>query len=141
FHPEGMRGFNGSGVDGDNGALRIKEYTHHANAETCIAVQIENVEALHDVENIAAVRHVDVLSIGPADLSQSLGMLGDWNNAALWEAIERVAKAARGHGIHWAILPLHADMAKRCVDLGCRMLSLGVDTWIVQRGIRAFKKE
>ena len=141
FHPEGMRGFNGSGVDGNYGALPIKEYTRKANAETFIAIQIENVEALNDVEKIAAVPNIDVLFIGPADLSQSLGMLGDWNNPALWQAIERVAKAARSHGIHWAILPLHADMAKRCVDLGCRMLSLGVDTWIVQRGIRAFKKE
>ena len=138
FHPQGLRGFNGSGVDGRYGAMRPGEYVTKANAETFIAIQIEHFEAVEAVEQIAAVPHVDVLFIGPADLGQSLGVLGDWNNPKIWQAIERVAKAAHDHGIHWAILPPSADFAKRCVDLGCRMLSLGLDTWVVQRGIRAF---
>jgi 4-hydroxy-2-oxoheptanedioate aldolase len=141
FHPQGLRGFNGSGVDGRYGTMRPKEYTEKANAETFIAIQIEHVDALSEVEQIAAIPHVDVLFIGPADLGQSMGILGEWTNPIIWQAIERVAKAAREHGIHWAILPPDADFARRCVDLGCRMLSLGLDTWVVQRGIRAFKKE
>jgi 4-hydroxy-2-oxoheptanedioate aldolase len=141
FHPQGLRGFNGSGVDGRYGTIPPKEYVARANAETFIAIQIENVEAVAEVDQIAAVPHVDMLFIGPADLSQSMGILGDWTNPKLWQAIERVAKAARDHGIHWAILPLDAEFAKACVALGCRMLSLGLDTWVVQRGIRAFKKE
>jgi 4-hydroxy-2-oxoheptanedioate aldolase len=141
FHPQGLRGFNGSGVDGRYGTLAPKEYAEKANAETFIAIQIEHVDALNDVEQIAAVAHVDVLFIGPADLGQSMGLLGDWNNSKIWSAIERVARAARAHHIHWAILPPNLEYARRCVDLGCRMLSLGLDTWAVQRGIRAFKKE
>jgi 4-hydroxy-2-oxoheptanedioate aldolase len=141
FHPQGLRGFNGSGVDGRYATLAPKDYTARANAETFIAIQIENVEALDEVEQIAAVPHVDVLFIGPADLSQSMGILGEWTNPKLWQAIERVAKAARARGIHWAILPLDAEFANACVALGCRMLSLGLDTWMVQRGIRAFKEE
>jgi 2-dehydro-3-deoxyglucarate aldolase/4-hydroxy-2-oxoheptanedioate aldolase len=141
FHPQGLRGFNGSGYDGRYATLPPKDYVAKANAETLIAIQIENVEALAEVEQIAAVPHVDVLFIGPADLSQSMGILGDWANPRLWEGIERVAQAAKSHGIHWAILPLDAEFARRCVALGCRMLSLGLDTWVVQRGIRAFKKE
>lgn len=141
FYPQGLRGFNGSGVDGRYGSLPAKEYVGKANAETFIAIQIEHIDAVDAVEEIAAVPHVDVLFIGPGDLSQSMGILGDWNNPKIWQAIERVAKAAHGHGIHWAILPPSADYARRCVDLGCRMLSLGLDTWVVQRGIRAFKQE
>jgi 4-hydroxy-2-oxoheptanedioate aldolase len=141
FHPQGVRGFNGSGIDGRYAALPAKEYVAKANAETFLAIQIENAEALGDVERIAAVPHVDVLFIGPADLSQSLGILGDWDHPKLWHAIERVAKAASAHAIHWAILPLHAEFSQRCVDLGCRMVSLGLDTWVVQRGIRSFKSE
>jgi len=141
FYPQGFRGYNGSGVDGRYATMPPQEYVQKANAETFIVIQIENVEALADVEQIAAVPHIDVLFIGPADLSQSMGILGDWNNPQLWQAIERIAKAAHANNIHWAILPPNAEFAQRCVELGCRMLSLGLDTWIVQRGIRAFKKE
>jgi len=41
----------------------------------------------------------------------------------------------------WAILPLTAAHAHRCVEMGCRMLSLGVDTWVIARGLRAFQDE
>ena len=51
------------------------------------------------------------------------------------------AITASAQGKHWAILPPNAAYAQRCVDLGCRMLSLGLDVWAVQRGVRAFQKE
>lgn len=51
----------------------------------------------------------------------------------LWQALERVAAACRAAGIHWAILPRDADTARRCVALGCRMLSL------VRRGLKDFQ--
>ena len=105
FHPQGLRGYNGSGVDGRYGALAPKEYTEKANAETFIAIQIEHVDALNEVEQIAAIPNIDVLFVGPADLAQSMGILGQWNEPKLWQAFERVAKAAKANGIHWAILP------------------------------------
>jgi 4-hydroxy-2-oxoheptanedioate aldolase len=141
FHPLGLRGYNGTGVDGHYGTLPSKVYAEKANAETFVAIQIEHIQALNEVEQIAAIANVDVLFIGPADLGQSMGILGDWNHPQMWQAIERVAKAARAHKRHWAILPPDLEYARRCVDLGCRMLSLGIDTWALQRGVRAFKKE
>jgi len=141
FHPDGLRGVNGSGVDGAYGTLPMAEYFRRANAETFVAIQIEHVEAVEDVEKIAALKGVDLLFIGPADLSQSMGLPGDWQHERVWHAIERVARAARAHGIHWAILPPNAAYAQRCVDLGCRMLSLGLDVWAVQRGLKAFQQE
>ena len=59
-----------------------------------------------------------------------------------WEgAFERVARAAKTNGIHWAILPPNLAYARRCVDMGCRMLALGMDIGVVQRGLKAFKTE
>src|SRR5438445_2079385 len=141
FHPRGIRGINNSGADGRYGMVPLAEYLREANAKTFIAVQIENVEALEDVERIAAVKDVDVLFIGPADLSQSMGIPADWEHPRHWQAIERVARAARDHGVDWAILPLNPAYGRRCVELGCNMLSLGMDVWIVQRGLKAFQKE
>jgi 4-hydroxy-2-oxoheptanedioate aldolase len=141
FHPQGMRGVNGSGVDGRWGTMALADYMREANDNTFLAIQIEHIGAVNDVEKIAALKNVDVLFIGPADLSQSMNLVADWDHAEVWRAIERVAKAAKNHGIHWAILPRNAAYAQRCVDLGCRMLSIGMDMWTVQRGLKGFLEE
>jgi 2-keto-3-deoxy-L-rhamnonate aldolase RhmA len=94
-----------------------------------------------EVEQIAALPGVDVLFVGPSDLAQSMGLAAEWNHPRVWQAIEHVAQAARQHRIHWAILPADPGYARRCVDLGCRMLSLGIDVWAVHRGLQAFRAE
>jgi 2-dehydro-3-deoxyglucarate aldolase/4-hydroxy-2-oxoheptanedioate aldolase len=141
FHPAGLRGVNGTGVDGRYGTLPLLDYLRQANADCFIAIQIEHIDAVRAVEQIAALPEIDVLFIGPADLSQSMGLAGQWEHAQVWEAIERVATAARRYGRHWAILPRNAEYARRCVEMGCRMLSVGIDVWAVQRGLAAFLNE
>jgi 2-dehydro-3-deoxyglucarate aldolase/4-hydroxy-2-oxoheptanedioate aldolase len=141
FHPQGLRGVNGTGVDGRYGTLPLAEYMRRANEDTFIAIQIEHADAVEEVELIAALDQVDVLFVGPADLGQSMGLPGDWNHPRIWEAIGRVAEAARRHGRHWAILPCNPAYARRCVEMGCRMLSLGMDVWTLQRGLRAVQAE
>lgn len=141
FHPRGLRGVNGSGVDGRYGTTPMPQYMKRANEETFIAIQIEHISAVEEVEQIAALKDVDVLFIGPADLGQSMGIVGDWEHPKIWQAIERVAKAAKANGIHWAILPRNLAYAKRCIELGCKMISIGIDVWAVQRGLKAFLTE
>jgi 2-keto-3-deoxy-L-rhamnonate aldolase RhmA len=138
FHPRGLRGVNGTGVDGRYGSMAGSEYFAKANAETFVAVQIENVEAVQDVERIAAIADLDLLFIGPADLSQSMGIPGQWEHPRMWEAVGRVAKAAEANRVAWAILPRDAAHARRCVELGCRVLSIGIDVWFFQKGLQAF---
>src|SRR5262249_10024759 len=58
FHPRGLRGVNGSGVDGRYGAYPADDYYRRANAETFVAVQIEHYDAVEQVEKIAAVPDV-----------------------------------------------------------------------------------
>ena len=141
FYPRGMRGVNGSGVDGRYATVPMNDYMSRANDDTFVAIQIEHIGAVNEVEAIAALKEVDVLFIGPADLGQSMGIVGDWDHPRVWQAIERVAKAAAAAKIQWAILPRNAAYAKRCVDLGCKMISIGLDVWAVQRGLKAFLAE
>ena len=96
---------------------------------------------MEEVEQIAAIKDVDLLFIGPADLSQSLGIPGEWGHPRLWQAIAKVAQAAGKHSIHWAILPPDLPYARRCVEMGCRMLSLGMDVWIVQKGLKTSRAD
>jgi 2-dehydro-3-deoxyglucarate aldolase/4-hydroxy-2-oxoheptanedioate aldolase len=141
FHPLGMRGVNGTGLDGLYGTLPQAEYMRRANDETFIAIQIEHADAVEEVDRIAALPGVDVLFLGPSDLAQSMGLAAQLDHPRIWQAIERVAQVAHKHGRAWAILPRDADYARRCVALGCRMLSLGIDVWALQRGLKAFQAE
>ncbi len=141
FHPRGQRGVNGSGVDGRYGGYPAGDYFRKANAETFVAVQIEHVDALAELDRIAAVPDLDLLFIGPADLSQSMGLPGEWEHPRVWQAVERVAKAAHANRVPWAILPRDPAHARRCVELGCRMLSLGVDTSAFHKGLRAVQDD
>lgn len=141
FHPHGLRGVNGTGADGNFGTMPLKPYFEKANAETFIAIQIEHIDAVNEVEKIAAIPNVDVLFVGPADLSQSMGIPGEWEHPRLWEAIDRVARAAKEHRIHWAILPLNPEHARRSVEMGCRMLAIGMDVWAIGKGLRAYQGE
>jgi 2-dehydro-3-deoxyglucarate aldolase/4-hydroxy-2-oxoheptanedioate aldolase len=141
FHPRGLRGVNGTGVDGRYGTVPAAEYFRRANAETVVGVQIEHVDAVEEVERIAAVPDLDFLFVGPADLSQSMGLPGEWEHPRVWAAVERVARAARERRVPWAILPLGAAHARRCVELGCRLLSVGIDAWAFQKGLRVFRDD
>src|SRR5438445_3363525 len=98
FHPRGLRGINNSGIDGGYGTIPFADYLRKANAETFIAIQIEHVDALEEVDAIAAVKDVDVLFVGPADLSQSMGLPAGSNPRYLGRRLERGAQAAKSHG-------------------------------------------
>src|SRR5262249_51879442 len=111
-----------------------------ANAETFIAIQIEHIDAVNDLDAIAGLPDVDVLFVGPADLSQSMGHPGEWEHPLVWEALAKVSAAAKKHRIAWAILPPSPDYARRCVELGCRMLGIGLDVWALGKGLKVFKE-
>jgi 2-keto-3-deoxy-L-rhamnonate aldolase RhmA len=140
FHPRGLRGVNGSGADGHYGMTPAAEYYRRANAETIVGVQIEHIDAVEEVEKIASIADLDFLFIGPADLSQSMGIPGEWDHPCMWQAVERVARACRNNRIPWGILPRDAEHARRCVELGCRILSIGIDSWVFNLGLQAFKE-
>jgi 2-dehydro-3-deoxyglucarate aldolase/4-hydroxy-2-oxoheptanedioate aldolase len=137
FHPQGLRGVNGSGIDGRFSTISMRDYFQQSNERIVVGIQIEHIDAVNDVEAIAAVAGVDFLFIGPGDLSQSMGIPGQWEHPDTWAAIERVAGVCKDRGMPWGILPLGAAHARRCLDLGCRMFSIGLDVWMVRDGVRA----
>jgi 2-keto-3-deoxy-L-rhamnonate aldolase RhmA len=137
FHPEGMRGVNGSGVDGRFSMVSLRDYFEQANERIVVGIQIEHVDAVKELDAIAAVPGVDFLFIGPGDLSQSMGLPGQWEHPEVWGAIERVAAVCRRSKMPWGILPLGPAHARRCLELGCRMFSIGFDVWVFRDGVRA----
>ena len=141
FAPRGNRGLNSSGFDAQYGGKTLTQYSADSNRDSLVAIQIETTGALEQCEQIAAIDGVDLLFVGPSDLSQVLGVIGQWDSAKLWDAYNRVAAACKKHGKHWGTIAVNPGFAQRAYDLGCRMLSFGIEAIMLRRGIEATKTQ
>jgi 2-dehydro-3-deoxyglucarate aldolase/4-hydroxy-2-oxoheptanedioate aldolase len=137
FAPRGNRGLNGSGYDALYGAKTLPQLSADANRDNFVAIQIETAGALEECEAIAAIDGVDLLFVGPSDLSQVLGVLAQWESNKLWSAIDRVAAACKKHNKNWGTIAVNPKFADRAYTAGCRMLSFGMDIIMMRRGLEA----
>jgi 4-hydroxy-2-oxoheptanedioate aldolase len=140
FWPRGERGLNGGNRDGRFGLTPLAEYVATANASTFLGVQIETAGALAEASAIAAIPDVDLLFIGPSDLSQVLGVPGDFDNPRCLDAIESIARACAQAGKPWGVFSRGPEYAARMRELGCRLFVLAADIHMVHTGIRAAKE-
>lgn len=139
FWPRGERGMNGGNRDGRFGLIPMAEYAEKANAETFVGIQIETQGALDEIEAIAATPDVDLLFVGPADLSQVLGLTGQFEHPKCLETIERIANVCKNAGKPWGVVPRGAEYADRMAKLGCQMFVCGFDHIALHEGIRTLK--
>lgn len=140
FHPRGERGMNGGNRDGRFGLTPLPDYVAEANNKTFVGIQIETAAAIASVAEIAQVPDVDLLFVGPADISQVMGVPGDFENPLCLEAIEKIARACADAGKPWGIVPRGPEYATRMAGWGCRMFVFGFDIHVVHAGIRAAKE-
>ncbi len=137
YAPMGKRGLNSSGRDANYTHTSMPQLVQEANRNSFVAIQIETLGAVKDVNAIAAIDGVDLLFVGPADLSLALGIVGQFHHERLWEAIVQVAAACRRHGKAWGCVAPDPKFADRAIDNGCRMPTLGNDAVVLRRGIES----
>jgi 2-dehydro-3-deoxyglucarate aldolase/4-hydroxy-2-oxoheptanedioate aldolase len=140
FHPRGRRGLNPLGHDGGFGTVPLAEFTSRANRETFVAVQIETAPAVREAEEIAAVDGVDLLFVGPSDLSQALGVVGEFTHPRCLEALDRVAAACRTAGKRWGAVAPNPEYASLVLEKGCTVLSAVGDVKLVTAGMAALRE-
>jgi 4-hydroxy-2-oxoheptanedioate aldolase len=140
FPPTGIRGLNASGRDSNYTHKPITQFVEDANRQSFVAIQIETLGALEQADEIAALDGVDLLFIGPSDLSMALGVVGQFHHEKLWEGIDRVAAACRNHGKAWGAVTPDPEFASRAIENGCRMPTMGNDMHVLRRGIEKFKE-
>lgn len=99
------------------------------NASVFIAVMIEDPSALDKIDEIAAVEGVDMLFIGAGDLSNELGIPGQWHSQKMMDSFSRVQMAATHYGKHVGLggLANQPQLLEKLVAQGARFLSLGTD--------------
>lgn len=141
FAPRGRRGLNSLGYDGGYGATPLAEFAEQANTNTFVAIQIETLGAVEEVDGIAAIDGVDLLFLGPADLSQALGVTGDFTHERCMEAVDQLAAACRRHGKHWGAVTPTAEYAEILIEKGCTMISPTNDIRLMAAGLNAVRDQ
>ena len=132
YAPDGMRGF--SVGHRANAFGRIKNYHATARAQQLLALQIECETGVANASAIAAVPGVDVLFVGPGDLSTNMGAMGNPSAAHVQAAIQSVLDAARAQGKAAGILAPQQGDAERYLEAGFTMVAVGSDLGLLARG-------
>jgi 2-keto-3-deoxy-L-rhamnonate aldolase RhmA len=136
YPPAGGRGValrtRGAGL-GSRGHGQVGEL----NELTLGIIQVESATAVAEVDHIAAIDGVDVLFVGPTDLSHSLGVPGKFDDPAYLAALDTVVSACARHGKSAGILLYDPAVIARHVELGFRFIGLGADGSFVASGAKA----
>jgi 4-hydroxy-2-oxoheptanedioate aldolase len=136
YPPDGTRGLalstRGAGL-GELGHNDIQVI----NARICGIIQIESPSAVEHAAEIAAIDGVDVLFVGPTDLSHSLGVPGRFDDPIYLEALRHVATTAEAAGKAAGILLRDAAALPRHRELGFRFIGLGSDGAFIADAARA----
>jgi 2-dehydro-3-deoxyglucarate aldolase/4-hydroxy-2-oxoheptanedioate aldolase len=135
YPPDGIRGVAtrvrgaGLGAVGHGDVRRVSD-------RIVGIIQIESVGGLRDADEIAAIDGVDVLFVGPADLSHSLGIPGQFGHADYTAALDRVVAAARAHGKAAGILVYDPAVVPPLLERGFTFVGIGADAALVADGAK-----
>jgi 4-hydroxy-2-oxoheptanedioate aldolase len=113
------------------------EYFKTASSNLVTILQIENAEAIKNIDEIAAVDGADVLFIGPMDLSVGLGIPQQWTHPDLRVALKKVVNACRKAGKTAGMILMNEDQIEQALADGFTMLSYSSDSAVVVKGLKS----
>jgi 2-dehydro-3-deoxyglucarate aldolase/4-hydroxy-2-oxoheptanedioate aldolase len=136
YPPAGIRGV-AAGTRGAGYSTLSHPQIQEINQRILGVFQVESPVAVEAVETIAAIEGVDVLFVGPADLSHSMGIPGSFADPRFTAALDRVAAAARAHGKGSGILVRDASEVAAFRARGYTFIGIGSDSGLVMSGARS----
>jgi len=113
YLPQGSRGLAGVRAAGYGLTMPLKEYTAKANQETLVSIQIETLEAVNNLDELLSVDGIDIFFIGPVDLSNCMGHVGQVNHPEVQDMIEKLVQRIRAAGrVSGTVAYTHEALAK-----------------------------
>jgi 4-hydroxy-2-oxoheptanedioate aldolase len=131
FSPLGERGVCRYVRAAKYSSMDKSEYFKYANENTLVIIHIEGMEGIENLDKILEVDGIDVIFIGPYDLSQSLGIPGDVNNIKVEEKMKEVVNKASAKGKIVGTFVDDIESAKKWKSLGIQYMSYAVDVGII----------
>ncbi len=116
------------------------EYFAEAN-QNYLILQLEGEEAINNIEAIIAVAYVNIIFLGPYDLSQALGVPGQINHPAVIEKIEYIVNLCKANSKKTGIFTDNLADARRWRELGIDYISYSVDVGIIQEASKTIISE
>lgn len=135
YPPEGRRGAAFGFAHDDYQGGDVAEKMRMIHERTLVIAMIETARGLENVEAIAAVPDVDVLWLGHFDLTNFLGIPGDFSHPRYKEAIKRITSAASRHGKAAGYMAADAALGREYLGHGFRMIATGTDQGLLQAAI------
>jgi 2-keto-3-deoxy-L-rhamnonate aldolase RhmA len=127
FPPAGVRGYGLMPPQTDYEPVNFNQAIEHVNANTLTVLQIESKRAVEAREEILSVPGIDAVMIGPADLSISMGVPGDFQNPIMIEAMESIRDTCDRKGIAPGTQTRSVPQARFWKERGMRFLGCGSD--------------
>lgn len=126
YPPIGKRG---AGISRAHGyGLNFGAYMQTANEETAVIIQIEDIEAVRNLDAILEVEGVSGVLIGPYDLSGSMNMLGEVNHPEVQAQIKIIKQKCHEAAMPYGIFVMHAEAAQLELAAGCSFVAVGLDS-------------
>ena len=135
YPPRGIRGV-GSALARSSRWNQIGDYLHTADDQICVLVQVETLKGVSNIAAIAATEGVDGVFFGPADLSASMGLLGQPAHADVQRTIRDGIATVLAAGKAPGVLAPDSTLARRYLDAGALFVAVGVDTTLLTRACR-----
>ncbi|MEW5860172.1 MAG: aldolase/citrate lyase family protein [Cyanobacteriota bacterium] len=139
YSPLGSRGlsfYTRAGVYAAAGT----QITNQLNEESLIVIHVEGIRGVENIEEIVSVPHIDVIFLGPYDLSQSLGIPGQVQDSRVIELMQKCVTTIRNAGKAVGTFTDNPETAKQWIDAGVQYITLGVDVGIFLRACEALVK-
>lgn len=137
FYPWGERGMDPYARSARYHTIPKEVYFAEANEQTMIGVQIEGMTAVQNLDDIVEIEHIDLIFIGPYDLSQSLGVPGQIDALVVFSKIRQIVATARTRGKAVGIYADQIGEARRWRDLGVQFVAVSVDVGIFLQACQA----
>ena len=135
YPPTGVRGAGFGFAHNNYKNESPLSYINKANSNLINIIQIESKQALENVEEIAAIDGVDCLWVGHFDLTNFLGIPGQFDSDIYFNSIKRVVAAAKSNKKSLGIMVNNQDELKMYSDLGFNMIAVGTEMSILSRSI------
>jgi 2-keto-3-deoxy-L-rhamnonate aldolase RhmA len=135
FPPVGRRGYDGVQPEAGFGRMAPADYIAEANRDTFLVVQIEEVDVVPQIDAIAATPGVDVLFVGPSDLTLGMGRFGRTEDPEVQAILREVVAACERHG-KTAGIPCAVEQVDAYRRMGFRFLNVISDYRCLSVGLR-----
>lgn len=140
YPPRGIRGV-GAGSARASHFGHIADYTHTADEQILLMLQVESLAGIAALDDIAMTDGVDCVFIGPSDLSADMGHLGNPYAPEVQAVMEEAFRRIIGHGKAAGVYMSNPDYAKRYIEMGVTFVAMGSDASVLAHGAKQLQAD